>query len=71
VLKKKKIAVLWNLVLCSLAEGTNVSVEGAPSEFRLEEIFYSEEGGNKFQQNIGTFLSDYTMSHPKDSNLYI
>lgn len=54
---------------CNLVAGTNVSVEPAPSMFRLEEVFYSEEGGNRFFQNNGIFLSDYMVSHPKDSNL--
>jgi hypothetical protein len=60
-----------SLIPCNLVQGTNVSVEPAPSMIRLEAAFYSEEGGNRFFQNTGIFLSDYMVSHPEDSILYI
>lgn len=32
-------------------------------------LFYPEDGGNIFSQNLGTYLPNYTVSHPVDHNL--
>jgi hypothetical protein len=35
----------------------------------LEEIFFSEDGGSRFLQNVNNDLPDYMLSHPRRHHL--
>jgi hypothetical protein len=50
-----KTAVFWDVMMCSLVDGTNVSEEAAASIFRIFEVD-SEYGGRRFIRNIGDHL---------------
>jgi hypothetical protein len=44
-------------------------MEAAAFIFRIEELFFSEDGGSRFLQKVDTYLSNYTMIS-EDSNLH-
>jgi hypothetical protein len=60
--KKFKITILWDVAVVS-SMSTNTS--HLHILHRRVTLFYPEDGGIKFLQNIGTHLSNYMVPHPK------
>jgi hypothetical protein len=48
------MSVFWDVVLCDMVD-INRRFRGA----------HSDDGGSKLFRNVGQYLSDYTMQHPK------
>ena len=70
--------VFWDVILCSLIHVTSILDEplpahsGSPFPYctphsHLGYFVDHEHGDGMFPQSVGTYLADYTESHPEDS----
>jgi hypothetical protein len=62
-----KIIAFSNVTPCSLADVYRYLEERTAYILRVEDcvFFYPEDEGSKFLRNVGNYLPDYTVSHPK------
>jgi hypothetical protein len=66
------ITVLWDVRPRRLGEIYQPFEGTICLHFQDRKLFFPEDGGSKFLQNINNFLSDYTRHHnPKYNNLHI